>query len=294
MSRQFRTQSCRIRQLGSSARKPRLTLYLVTSNDVSRTTLIDQQVSSASFRMLPFFRSRLSRPKPQLPEGVRVYAMSDIHGCAHLLMPMLRVIDADLAHSRPSHAIEVFMGDYIDRGPDTRSTLDILIERGRRNNTVFLKGNHESFLVRVLREPHLLNDWLRIGGAQTLASYGVSSADLRGDPTNLLRELARAIPRSHVEFLRNLRPSFTCGDFFFVHAGIRPGLPLSEQHEDDLLSIRDEFLKSDERFSKYIVHGHTPVRSAELRDNRANIDTGAYATGNLTLMSIQGTRLLAV
>ncbi|MDN3274179.1 metallophosphoesterase [Frankia sp. RB7] len=247
--------------------------------------------------MIPFFRSRLPAQKPKLPEGVRVYAISDIHGCAHLLEPMLRVIDADLVHRRPRHAIEVFMGDYIDRGPDTRLTLDILIERSRQSNTVFLKGNHEAFLGKVLRNPSLLDDWLRIGGAQTLTSYGVSSADSgveTNDPAALLRDLARAIPRSHVEFLRNLRLSFTCGDFFFVHAGVRPGVPLSEQQEEDLLWIREDFLQSNERFSKYIVHGHTPVRSAELHPNRANIDTGAYATGNLTLMSIQGNRLLAV
>ena len=247
--------------------------------------------------MRSLLRSRPPKRKPKLPDGVRIYAISDIHGCAHLLEPMLRVIDADLAQSRPRYAIEVFMGDYIDRGPDTRSTLDILVERSRRGNAVFLKGNHEAFLVNVLRDPSLLDDWLRVGGAQTLMSYGVSSSapgSEHDDPTTLLDELARAIPSEHVEFLRNLRPSFTCGDFFFVHAGVRPGVPLSEQQESDLLWIREEFLQSEEHFSKYIVHGHTPVRSAELLANRANIDTGAYATGNLTLMSIQGSSMLAV
>ncbi|WFU39410.1 metallophosphoesterase family protein [Bradyrhizobium sp. CB82] len=247
--------------------------------------------------MMSFLRSRPAKRKPKLPDGVRIYAISDIHGCAHLLEPMLRVIDADLAQSRPCYAVEVFMGDYIDRGPDTRSTLDILVERSRRGNAVFLKGNHEAFLVNVLRDPSLLTDWLRVGGAQTLMSYGVSSLALgseQDDPTTLLDELARAIPSEHVEFLRNLRPSFTCGDFFFVHAGVRPGVPLSEQRESDLLWIREEFLQSEQHFSKYIVHGHTPVRSAELLANRANIDTGAYATGNLTLMSIQGSSMLAV
>lgn len=247
--------------------------------------------------MIPFFRSRPPEQKPGVPEGVRVYAISDIHGCAHLLEPMLRVIDADLAHRRPRHAIEVYLGDYIDRGPDTRLTLDLLIERSRRSNAVFLKGNHEAFLGKVLRDPSLLGDWLRIGGAQTLASYGVSLTDEgleTSDPTALLRELARAIPRSHVEFLSNLRLSFTCGDFFFVHAGVRSGVPLSEQREEDLLWIRDEFLQNDERFSKYVIHGHTPVSRAEFHHNRANIDTGAYATGNLTLMTIQGNRMIAV
>jgi serine/threonine protein phosphatase 1 len=102
------------------------------------------------------------------------------------------------------------------------------------------------------------------------------------------------MPPQHFEFLQRLRLTFTCGDFFFVHAGVRPGIPLREQQETDLLWIREEFLRSQKHFGKYIVHGHTPVRSAEVLANRANIDTGAYATGNLTLLSIQGTRLLAV
>lgn len=187
------------------------------------------------------------------------------------------------------------MGDYIDRGPDTRATLDILIERSRRGNAVFLKGNHEAFLVKVFEDPSLFEDWLRVGGAQTLMSYGLAPPDLtRDEPETILRNLMRVMPMEHLQFLDNLRLSFTCGDFFFVHAGVRPGVPLAEQRERDLLWIRDEFLRSDERFGKYIVHGHTPVRNAEFLENRVNIDTGAYATGNLTLMSIQGSRMLAV
>lgn len=244
--------------------------------------------------MASLFRSRPQREKPKLPDGIRIYAISDIHGCAHQLKQMLRVIDADLTHRRPGHAIEVFMGDYIDRGPDTRSTLDILVERSRHGNAVFLKGNHEAFLVDVFEDPSLFDDWLRVGGAQTLMSYGLAPDARQEERSSLLRELLRAMPPEHLEFLDNLQPTFTCGDFFFVHAGVRPGVDLSEQQESDLLWIRDEFLQSEERFSKYIVHGHTPVRSAELLENRANIDTGAYATGNLTLMSIQGSRMLAV
>ncbi|MCK1480633.1 serine/threonine protein phosphatase [Bradyrhizobium sp. 197] len=239
-------------------------------------------------------RSRPPIHKPQLPDGVRIYAISDIHGCSHLLQPMLGVIDADVTRSRPAHAIEVFMGDYIDRGPNTRSTLDILVERSRRGNAVFLKGNHEAFLVKVFEDPSLFEDWIRLGGAQTLMSYGLAPDLTRDDPASILRDLIRAMPGEHLEFLDDLRLSYTCGDFFFVHAGVRPGVPLAEQREHDLLWIREEFLRSEEQFGKYIVHGHTPVRAAEVLANRVNIDTGAYATGNLTLMSIQGSRMLAV
>ena len=102
------------------------------------------------------------------------------------------------------------------------------------------------------------------------------------------------MPSAHLTFLKELKPSFVCGDFFFVHAGVRPGIPLADQQESDLLWIRDEFLKSEENFGKFVVHGHTPVREPEMRSNRINIDTGAYATGNLTLLTIQGSSLLAV
>ena len=209
---------------------------------------------------------------------------------------MFRVIDADLAHSRPQRAIEVFLGDYIDRGPDPRSTLDLLIERSRRRNTIFLRGNHEAFLAQLFRDPSRVGEWFGIGGLQTLISYGLSPS-LTPDydeQVALVNGLAEAMPQLHRVFLERLRLTYTCGDFFFVHAGVRPGIPLSKQQEADLLWIREEFLQSQKNFGKYIVHGHTPVRSAEVLANRANIDTGAYATGNLTLLSIQGSRLLAV
>jgi len=234
--------------------------------------------------------------KPGLPDGVRIYAISDIHGCAHLLDQMLRVIDADVAHSRPRHAIEVFMGDYIDRGPDSRSTLDLLIERARRGNAVFLKGNHEAFLDDVFRDPGRMENWFQVGGLETLMSYGLSpSVNPDGDEQReLLRELSEVMPAHHRDFLSRLRLTYSCGDFFFVHAGVRPGIRLADQREEDLLWIREDFLQHTRRFSKYIVHGHTPVGSAEILPNRANIDTGAYATGNLTLLSIQGTSMLAI
>jgi serine/threonine protein phosphatase 1 len=246
--------------------------------------------------MLSAVRDPKSIKKPRLPDGVRIYAISDIHGCAHLLEQMLAVIDADIAHSKPYRAIEVFMGDYIDRGPDSRSTLDLLIKRAGRGNAIFLKGNHEAFLDEVFQDPARINDWLQVGGLQTLMSYGLSPSPSPNDleQRELVRELVAAIPPHHREFLSRLRLTFTCGDFLFVHAGLRPGVPLSEQREADLLWIREEFLQSKKNFGKYVIHGHTPVRSAEILANRANIDTGAYATGNLTLLSIQGSRLLAV
>jgi serine/threonine protein phosphatase 1 len=246
--------------------------------------------------MLGLSRSDGEIRKPRLPNGVRIYAISDIHGCADLLQQMFTVIDRDLANAPSKRAIHVFLGDYIDRGPESCRTIDLLINRSLDHEAVFLKGNHEAFLFDVLKSPHHLQSWKQFGGLQTLASYGLRPTlnPDEAEQAELIKELAQRIPSYQRRFFNNLRLRFVCGDFFFVHAGVRPGVPLAQQSEQDLLWIRDEFLESEERFSKYIVHGHTAVQQPDIRPNRINIDTGAYATGNLTLLTIQGGSILAL
>jgi len=246
--------------------------------------------------MLKLSRSKRAIRKPRLPDGVRVYAISDIHGCADLLQRMFTVIDRDLETLGSMRAIHVFLGDYIDRGPGSSQVIDLLIERGRKHSSVFLKGNHEAFLFDVLKDPSQLESWKQYGGLQTLTSYGLrpSLNPDAAEQSELISQLALNIPAHQRRFFNSLRLRFVCGDFFFVHAGVKPGVPLAQQQEHDLLWIRDEFLSSEAQFGKYIVHGHTPVREPDIRFNRANIDTGAYATGNLTLMTIQGDSMLAL
>lgn len=236
------------------------------------------------------------KTKPRLPDGVRVYAIGDVHGRADLLQSMLTVIDADLARSPVERAIQVFLGDYVDRGPDSRAVLDLLIDRSRSHEIVCLKGNHEVFLLEVLKDPGRLQEWRHFGGLLTLVSYGINPTmnPTAEEQIELIEGLTRALPPEHLQFLQQLPSSFVCGDFFFVHAGVRPRIPLARQQDQDLLWIREEFLNFEERFEKYIVHGHTPVRTPDIRPNRINIDTGAYATGNLTLLTIQGDSLLAI
>ena len=236
------------------------------------------------------------KPKPKLPDGIWVYAIGDIHGRADLLAEVFGAIDHHLVRAGPARALHVFLGDYIDRGPASRQTIDLLIERGRRHESIFLKGNHEAFLFEVLQDASRLELWKEYGGFQTLMSYGLapSMKPDQDEQRQLVQALVNGMPPDHRRFFAGLRPSFVCGDFFFVHAGVRPGVPLRRQREDDLLWIREEFLESEEDFGKVIVHGHTPVTKAEIRPNRINIDTGAYATGILTLLTIQGDRLFVV
>lgn len=237
------------------------------------------------------FPTSLSRKRrqPRVPDGVRVFAVGDIHGRLDLLDRVLNAIDSDTTKSPISDSIEVFLGDYVDRGPDSRSVLDRLVARNRARQTIFLKGNHETFLAEFANKPPILSDWQRVGGLETLMSYGLTpSINADADTqARLAAALDQAMPLSHRRFLGNLKSSFTCGDFYFVHAGVRPGIPLAKQRDEDLLWIRQEFLLCEEDFGKIVVHGHTPVPRLDIRPNRINIDTGAYATGNLTCLVLE-------
>jgi serine/threonine protein phosphatase 1 len=233
-------------------------------------------------------RSRAKR-RPALPQGVRIYAIGDVHGRLDLLDRVMSQIDANLAKAPVGKAIEVYLGDYIDRGPASRQVIDRLIGRSRMRNTVYLKGNHETYVAEFIDNPAILSDWRQYGGLETLMSYGLQPA-IKADAAEQA-ELAKAfkymLPRSHREFLRALPLSVSCGDFFFVHAGVKPRVPLKEQREEDLLWIRDDFLLFEDEFEKVVVHGHTPVREPDIRANRINIDTGAYATGRLTCLVLE-------
>jgi serine/threonine protein phosphatase 1 len=225
---------------------------------------------------------------------MRVYAVGDVHGRADLLARLFSEIDADLkAHPAPQ-AIQVFLGDYIDRGPDSREVLDLLVARSEHHETIFLKGNHEVLIEQFLTNPESFAIWRNVGGIDTLLAYGIRpplNPDVT-EQTMLARRLGEVLPPAHRQFLRSLKRSFICGDFFFVHAGVRPGVPLSQQADEDLFWIRDEFLNSEENFGKIVVHGHNPVMEMEFRANRVNIDTGAFVTGRLSCLRIESDEAL--
>jgi serine/threonine protein phosphatase 1 len=232
---------------------------------------------------------RIEASRARVPNGIRIYAIGDVHGRIDLLNQVLMRVDADMA-ARPSpRTVHVFLGDYIDRGPASKHVLDRLITHCAVHPSVCLIGNHETYLCEFLKNPKVLSDWKRYGGLDTLLSYGIvpsMETDAQGQ-VKLADALDRNLPSSHRQFLNRLKPYFICGDFFFVHAGVRPGIPLTDQSEDDLLWIREDFLLCEEYFGKVIVHGHTPVLEPEVRKNRINIDTGAYATGRLTCLVLE-------
>jgi serine/threonine protein phosphatase 1 len=233
------------------------------------------------------------KERPRVPAGRRVYAIGDVHGRADLLAELLMRIDDDLRSRPHAHAVQVFLGDYIDRGPQSREVIDLLIDRQRRHQTKFLKGNHEDCMLQVFADPAVFSEWKMIGGLNTILSYGVTPIghhDARAYP-RIAAAIAEAIPDSHHSFLRNLALSFSLGDFFFAHAGVRPGIPLAAQSSRDLLWIRDDFLLHEEDFGKIIVHGHTPAMEPEIRRNRINIDTGAFATGRLTCLVLENDQM---
>jgi serine/threonine protein phosphatase 1 len=234
-------------------------------------------------------QSTPSRSASRVPEGVRIYAVGDIHGQIELLDPLLERIKTHRALNPIQRPLTVFLGDYIDRGPASRDVVERLIEYGSQNECVFLKGNHEVTLISFFTEPRILDEWRKYGGAETLLSYGLKldSEALLKQQADLATELWKALPSHHREFLFNLKSSFTCGDYFFVHAGVRPGITLNAQRDEDLLWIRNDFLDHEKSFEKTIVHGHTPVARPEIRPNRINIDTGAYATGVLTCLVLE-------
>ncbi len=226
----------------------------------------------------------------QIPnENTRVYVIGDIHGRLDLLDRMIAAINSDTKQHR-AESLTVTLGDYIDRGPMSRSVLERLLNNPFPGRFVALKGNHEALMSAFLDDPVVGAHWQHLGGLETLRSFGVRLSPLRdGRNFDVAAEQFRAaLTPEHRNFLSSLQMSFTAGQYFLCHAGVRPGVALDRQSDEDLLWIRDEFLDSEMDFGKVVVHGHTPVVDPEVHQNRINIDTGAYATGRLTCVVLEG------
>ena len=216
---------------------------------------------------------------------MRKFVIGDVHGCAKTLKTL---IEKRLELKKPDKLF--LLGDYVDRGPDSKGVLDYLMQLQEAGFQVHcLKGNHEDMMLRFLAGPADEN-WLFNGGDATLVSYGVSLTAAGFGPhwlEDLRLRLVETIPDEHRRFLETLDSSYTVGDYLFVHAGIRPGVPLDAQRPVDLIWIRDRFLDSREDFGKCVVHGHTISNQPEVRANRIGIDTGAFYTNRLTCLVLE-------
>jgi serine/threonine protein phosphatase 1 len=239
------------------------------------------------------FKGRHQSRAPE-PGDRLVYAIGDIHGRDDLLAPLLEKIGEDVSALKPeAPAVVVFLGDYVDRGAASKLVIERIITLRKESGFEVrsLKGNHEAALLAFLSDPKAGPAWAEHGGSQTLASYSVSPPNLRANLADWDRareQLVKAMSGAHLAFLNGLELTATYGDYLFVHAGVRPGTPLSAQRERDLLWIREEFLRAKRPFDKVIVHGHTPEEAAFVGTDRIGVDTGAYATGLLTAVRLNG------
>ncbi len=226
------------------------------------------------------------------PTATRVYAVGDIHGQLDLLSRMRDLISHDAKVGRRDRNVVVYLGDYIDRGPESRGVVELLLNDPLAGfEEIHLKGNHEDIMLQFLDDPGIGEHWYLNGGDTTLASYGVERTVMMegSDRFFAVRDrLRRKLPIEHLAFLRSLVMYHVEGDYLFVHAGIRPGRPVEKQEAHDLLWIRGEFLSSAADHGCCVVHGHTISSEPEMRRNRIGIDTGAYYTGRLTGLVLDG------
>lgn len=237
------------------------------------------------------FRKKPAEPPPSTG-GRLAYAIGDVHGRLDVLLPLLRDIVNDAASAAPEdRPLLVLLGDYVDRGPQSKGVVDLILKMltVAHIETRALKGNHEEALLKFLDDPSFGPTWMEHGGAATMASYGVQppASRLSTDAWTTARDqFAAALPADHLAFYQGLELMLRAGDYAFVHAGVRPGVPLEHQAERDLLWIRHEFLQAPGPFGAVIVHGHTPAEEPQLTRHRLGIDTGAYATGVLTAVRL--------
>lgn len=223
---------------------------------------------------------------PVVPDNTRVYAVGDVHGRLDLLTTLQSHIDEDMASNPGPNCIEIYLGDYVDRGSQSAGVLDALMARMQTHRVICLSGNHEAVMLDALASQEAFSPWLRMGGLETVFSYVTPMPGL--DEAQLWKNWREAVPPEHVSFLQRLSSHYVCGNYVFVHAGLRPGIPLERQRREDMMWIRREFLDCPDWFGHCVVHGHTPMREAEVLGNRINIDTGAYATGHLTCLILEG------
>ena len=236
-----------------------------------------------------FSRKTVSPPRA-IAAGERIYAIGDVHGRRDCLDDLLiRIGEDDRARGQAQTTL-VLLGDLVDRGPESRGVVERLLQLAQVRPCIFLMGNHEEVFIDAWEgDEAAARLFHRIGGRETLLSYGVPISDYdAADFERLLVLLATHVPADHIAFLRQFRDTYRSGDYLFVHAGIRPGTPIEEQRPAELRWIRDRFLDDPRDHGVIVVHGHSITAEVEERPNRIGVDTGAYASGKLTAVGLEG------
>jgi len=229
-------------------------------------------------------------PSAAIPAGERVYAIGDVHGRSDLFTALVAAIDADDARRGPARTTVILLGDLIDRGPDSAGVIRLAREWQQRRNVRILMGNNEEMFLDALEKEEVMRHFLRLGGREMLLSYLDDPAAYTRAELSEVADLARtAIPEGDIAFIRTFEDLVRIGDYAFVHAGVRPGIPLDAQRRGDLRWIREAFLDHADPFGAIVVHGHTISDLPEFRHNRIGIDTGAYRSGRLTALGLEGT-----
>ncbi|HYD25415.1 MAG TPA: metallophosphoesterase family protein [Croceibacterium sp.] len=230
-------------------------------------------------------------PAPALPAGQRVYAVGDVHGRLDLFEALVAAIDADDAAAAPAETTVILLGDLVDRGPDSAGVVALAREWQRRRTVRILAGNHEEMFLRSLSDIEMFRHFLRHGGRETALSYGIDRGSFLRATLEEAQQLMRAaVPEADIAFLEGFEDMIAMGDYLFVHAGIDPRVPLAEQKRHDLRWIREPFLSHAEPHGAVVVHGHTICEGPEDCGNRIGIDTGAFMTGRLTALVLEGTQ----
>jgi serine/threonine protein phosphatase 1 len=241
-------------------------------------------------RFRNYLAPRAAAPPPAVPPGARVYAVGDIHGRLDLFEQLIALIEADDAARGAAETTVVLLGDLIDRGPDSAGVIDAAREWGERRRVRALAGNHEEMFLGAFERLETLRHFLRFGGKETVLSYPITSERYRALSLEQLQQaLPGIVPAAHIAYLEAMEDHIAIGDYLFVHAGIRPGVPLEQQRLSDLRWIRDTFIDDSGDHGCVVVHGHTITDDVDERSNRIGIDTGAFMSGRLTALGIEGT-----
>jgi serine/threonine protein phosphatase 1 len=272
-----------------SAHMPRMIEVAAIGAYVQRPSPALPVALMMSVRSLFNFLSRGQLRGSAVPDGIRVYAIGDIHGRRDLLDRLLGMIDDDDAARGPARTELIFLGDLVDRGPDSVGVIERLMALRETRRVRYLMGNHEEVFLRAVGgDLRALRFLIRIGGRETLLSYGMSEEEYCGlDFDDLLPLLQQKVPPAHVSFLSAFESWIEVGDYLFVHAGLRPGVAVEDQKTSDLCWIREDFLSHRDSFGKMVVHGHSITEEIDERPNRIGIDTGAFASGRLTAIGLE-------